>query len=206
MERSGKLLLLLFFYLVLAVWDGCTVIDDCNCPELATPFFDYSALQVEASSDSVSVAQGAFLELLFMPDSVVLVARAEECRRPSLGLMGVAYACSCIPEGGQGDKFGIRELNIYANRPFKADIPAGQNLNSLFKMEARDNQGNNVFLPINELTSIPDFGWLDAQQSVITEAIPDTTGSDAPYRFIIEIVKENGERAEAETGEVFWLP
>ena len=204
MHRSYKILLLLALYTGLAVWEGCYFEDTCNCPPLEKPFFDYSALNVQTSSDSIPIVQGAFLELLISPDSVAFVAQHRETRRPPLGLMGMAYACSCVPEGAQGEKFGIIAINVYADRSFRASIPIDENLNSLFKMETVDVMGNRVFKPIDEIAEISGFQWEDDSKSILTEAVPDVTGRETPYRFTIEIVKENGERVMAETGAVYW--
>ena len=206
MQLLKKMLILMAFYFGLAILDGCIVENDCNCPPLEKPFFDYSALRVQASSYSIPVAQGAFLELRIIPDSVELVAQQRRGRTPYLGLIGVAYACSCIPEGSQGDKFGIAEINVFADRSFRASIPVEQNLNALFKMETTDNQGNRVFKTLDEIGEIPGFGWQEAAKSIITEAVPEETGAEAPYRFTIEIVKTNGERVSVETEEVYWAP
>lgn len=192
---TAKITLLFALYLALHFAEAChkDTDADCACPDVS-PHFDYRALKVSANTPVVSFG----LTLNIAADSVEYLAQHQP---GDFRLISSALACDCTPNGYDGPKFNIKSLNIYADRAFNDTLPEGAVLNSLFFQI-----GGDVLYPLTEDYQPSDF-WLFESGirpiELTTYEKPKTLS--VPFRFRIEIEKNNGQKLSVESPEIYFL-
>ncbi len=186
-SKTTKITLLLVLYAVAHFAEAC--FDICDCPKVEFPYFDYHDLQVSTNDPNAD----SYLAISLLPDSVDLVAQAS----PGFSFMSSAYACSCIGDGEEGDKYAPVSLDIFADRAFNDSLPAGASLRSIFR---GGTQGD-----ILDLLSAPGFrpnrfDFYTQTYTINTYIRPIQIGE--PYRFQIQWVKSNGDTIKVLTEAV----
>lgn len=199
-----KIAIILIFYSLALVWDGCSITDPCECPQINFEFIDYKGFDIAVNNTEIDTIVSRSFEILLTADSVHFIAQCNP-NGLGLGLLTPAYGCSCLPEGFRGDKFPILAIDIFANHPYKEELIAESNLNHIFEINAIDEFGNQTIQTINEVNRFPLINETGGQLFIRTEEAPDSTGMDIPYTFEVVITKSNGEILRMMTDEVRWL-
>ena len=201
--KLQKILVLFMAYGLLLMWDGCSVDDPCNCPEITLEFSDYKDFEIATNNTQIDTNSSRLFEIMLTPDSVHLIA--QQCST-STGLISKAYGCSCATAGFRGDKFPILAIDIFANHPFKDELIAESNVNHLFEMNALDEFGQEVFQIIDNINRFPHVSRFGEPGQLIlrTEESPDSTGMNTPYTFEVVVTKSNGAILTMTTGEITW--
>lgn len=186
-SKTTKITLLLALYTLAHFAQACW--DICDCPKVEFPYFDYKELQVSTNDPNAD----SYLSISLKPDSIDLVAQAS----PGFSLMSSAYACSCIGDGEEGDKYAPVSVDIFADRAFNDTLPAGTSLRSIFRGAT---QGD-----ILDLLSAPAFkpnrfAYFNQTYSITTNIRPKQTGES--YHFQIQWVKSNGDTINVATEAV----
>lgn len=199
-----KLVLLCLCYWSILLWEGCgsTIVDSCGegCPSVEFPFTDYKS--IAANPNQLTLALGEALFLNVTAQEVQFIA-CQTIQQPwKLGLLNAAFACSCLGNGSNGDKFSIEAINLYTDKPFRSDRSVDDPLNDLFSVESRENHGFRT-TPLDEITTDNSIR-LNNAMVIQGSARPDDL--DQAYVFTIEILKSNGERLSVDTEPITWLP
>lgn len=188
-SKTTKITLLLALYAVAHFAEACW--DICDCPKVEFPYFDYKELQVSTNDPNVD----SYLSIDLLPDSVDLVAQVS----PGFSIMSSAYACSCIGDGEEGDKYAPVSVDIFADRAFNDTLPAGTSLRSIFRGGTKGD--------VLDLLSAPQFrpdrfAYSSQHYSITTFIRPNQPGE--PYRFQIQWVKSNGDTINVATEAVIF--
>lgn len=185
-------------YYLLMLLQAC-----CSCQDPELPYFDYKAIIVETQGPDTSSPTQRFSFIISL-DSTVYVALQQPLRPKPAGLIHTAYACDCAGNGAAGTKFGIREINIFADSVFDASIPADQPLNQHFEATVAYNSTTGTYDPV-QLDSIRYYTHYFKNAShlkLVSQAVP--VNMNRPYRFKVEIVKENGFKVSANSSDISW--
>ncbi len=196
-----KVGLLFLFYWSILLWEACgaTVVDSCGnngCPTVEFPFFDYEDVSLMENDLSLALTEALFLSIY--PNGIEYVA----CQLPKrrIGLLNAAYACSCLGDGFQGDKFPISSINIYADKPFQEGGQATDALNAFFSVVAEDENGTKT-LPLNEVNADNTIRMLN-HITIQSSTRPDDTSG--PYVLTIELLKSDGTLLKVNTQPITW--
>lgn len=196
-----KVGLLFLFYWSILLWEACgsTVVDSCGnngCPTVEFPFFDYE--DVVLTENDLTLGSDEPLFLSIYPTQLKYVA----CQLPKrrMGLLSAAYACSCLGDGAQGDKFPITQINIYADKSFQEGGEAMDSLNEFFSVVAEDENGTKT-LPLNEVSANNNIRMLN-QITIQSSIRPFDTA--VPYVLTIELLKANGNLITINTEAITW--
>lgn len=172
--RSG---LLLAFYLVLLILDGCDR-NPCGCPDHTPSLYDYStAVLFDNSYRNPSGELNASLEV----HGLEMEFFAGSCT--STGGFGALYACTCPERGWQGMQFPITHIDIYSQDNFNDSLPAGTALNSVFMVSAEGTPQ-----ALNHDTLNPTI-----YDALLFYPVVIPEDSNATQHVWVEITKSNGE-------------
>lgn len=200
-RKLTKLVFVFVAYLGLMVIDGCDTSDDgCSCPTVEFPFFDYKTVALLPGNNRIDAIEN--LEIVLRPEEIDFIA----CKQKfSLGLINKAYACTCIGNGSEGDKFAIKKIEVFADQSFKDGIAANENISHLFQFETEDGLGNKEERELDSLG--PDGLRFSEFQNitVFTTEKPDKTGLDVPYSFTLKITKDNETVIESVISDIIFL-
>lgn len=124
------------------------------------------------------------------------------CQLPQrrIGLLNTAYACSCLGNGFQGDKFPISSINIYADKAFQEGGQATDALNAFFSVVAEDENGTKT-LPLDEVNADNTIRMLN-QITIQSSTRPSDTSS--PYVLTVELLKSDGTLLKINTQPITW--
>ena len=196
-----KVGLLFLFYWSILLWEACgsTVVDSCGnngCPTVEFPFFDYEDVVLTENDLALGPDEPLFLSIY--PTQLEYVA----CQLPQrrIGLLSAAYACSCLGDGAQGDKYPISSINIYTDKPFLEGGEAMDSLNEFFSVVAEDENGTKT-LPLNEVSADNNVRMLN--QVTIQSSIRPFDAA-VPYVLTIELLKANGNLITINTEAITW--
>lgn len=199
-----KVGLLCLCYWAILLWEGCgsTIVDSCGdgCPIVEFPFMDYKSIAV--NPNQITLAPGEALFLNVTAQEIDFIACQDAHQNWRLGLLNSAFACSCLGNGSNGDKFTIEAVNLYSDKPFGSGRPVDVPLNDLFSVESRDNSGFRT-TPLEEVTT---DNPIRLNGSMILQGSARPENIDQTYVFTIEILKSNGERLTVDTEAITWLP
>lgn len=199
-----KVGLLCLCYWAILLWEGCgsTIVDSCGdgCPIVEFPFMDYKSITAQPTQLTIAPGEAFFLHV--NAQEIEFISCHDPKQPWRLGLLNTAFACSCLGNGSNGDKFGIEAVNLYSDKPFRSGRPIDVPLNDLFSVESRDNNGIRT-TPLDEVTANNPIR-LNGSMIIQGSARPDDL--ERAYVFTIEIVKSNGERLTVDTEAISWLP
>jgi hypothetical protein len=122
---KNPFVLVSFFSVGLAVFNGCDVGYNCSCPDVK-PFFNFRALTVARTLHEETPQAVYKIEIKL--DSIEYVAQLDIPQGWSNPFTTSLYACSCADEGYRGPKVVPSALDITADQPFSAGLPAGKSL------------------------------------------------------------------------------
>lgn len=202
MSKCFKISMVFSIFASLLLIDACIGVD-CDCPPLEKPYFDYRNLQLNEQETAINATYSK-LKIEITPDSIDFVAFQEPSFNFNLGLINKAYGCSCLDEGGQGEKYAISSINIYCDKNINSSILSGENLSYLFETKINNTQGTPTAIALNEVSNFPKLYNYGEGIFIEMTTAPDSIGGDWLYNFTIEIVKENGETVSGETEAISW--
>ena len=199
MNKTTKILAVLFIYFFLLVIDGCV---NCKCPDNILGYFDFKKLTQEVNSTSLS--EFAQLEITSSYDDISYLAKVEQpCW--NLGLINTATACSCLEAGGNGLKFPLTDIKISSDQEMSPSLPAESSLDSSFYIIELDNNSNEIsktLLADYNLNEASWFNWEGVMFKFQSVNRPEELG--IPHIFKIEITKSNGEIIFTQTQPITW--
>ena len=186
-----KISLVLVFTVFLGILDACI---DCGCGK-TLPYFDFSSLALTATAPAID---GKPLQINVRPDDLTYLA----CLHPRL--LSAAYACSCNENGDQGPKYPLAEISVTADRDFNAALPAGAELNSLFRLtNALQTTPEHPLDTISRLQYWAyGFSPYESGFTLHCQATPDSSG--LAFRFTITLKKSDGSAVSGETEAISW--
>ncbi|MFN0034132.1 MAG: hypothetical protein ACKVUS_03630 [Saprospiraceae bacterium] len=194
--RTCKIAFLMGLYVALHFFEACRNSDgsNCACPD-SLPFFDYAALKITTKENPVV----DYFSMEVQADSVSYLTTVRE--RSGFGLINSAWACSCLWDGHDGPKYRVEKFNIYADRAFNDTLLAGASLNPIFFA----NGGDVLILlapdePFDYFWAFGDGAEAIRPLKLSTFEKPAELG--VPFRFLVEMIKTNGDTLRAQTGEI----
>lgn len=111
----------------------------CSCPDPELPYFDYKSINIDSYGPfPYSLYPEAGFGFRIELDSIHYLA-VQENKQLHWGLVNKVNGCSCDGDGYWGEKYGLTEINIYADSVFDASLPSGEPLNSLFEVATHYN-------------------------------------------------------------------
>ncbi|NRB49650.1 MAG: hypothetical protein HRU41_18360 [Saprospiraceae bacterium] len=199
-----KIGLLCLCYWTILLWEGCgsTIVDSCGagCPAVEFPFVDYKSIAANPSELNLASGEALFINITAQEVEFIACQKVQQPFR--LGLLNAVFACSCLGNGSNGDKFSIEAVNLYTDKPFRSNRSVDIPLNDLFSVESRENNGFRT-TPLEEITTDNPIR-LNNSMVIQGSARPDDL--DQAYVFTVELLKSNGERLTVTTEPIRWLP
>jgi hypothetical protein len=191
-----KAIAILLTLFSLAVADSC--ISPCNCPK-ADPYFDYHGLDLFQINPPATPTQT--LDLMIQPNTVEYLSQVQKpC---GLGLLGKAYACSCIVDGEMGDKYEIEAIKVFADRQFSASIDSTESLHPLFQVTVLS-EGVEKIISVKDVTPANPIGFRWESNALLLQLQDRPVHIGVPYTFTVELRKTSGELLTATTQPVVW--
>lgn len=198
-----KIFYIFTIYFAIVLLQGC-FLSFCDCDKPPFPYLDIESIKVNtAFKDATNSSKELFFYI--NPDSISLIAfQKMNCK--SIFLISKAEACSCQENGYKGAKIKLKKINIYADSVFSSNIPNEEPINQLLDRVVTVSQGGGVFVdeytPLIELSN-SDFSLLYKSYSVQLR-LKHKPISNRPYKFRIEMIKENNEKLVKETDFIVW--
>ena len=193
------------YFFILLIEGGCI----CDCPE--DIFFDYNSITAINNLKSIETANtNEYLDIEIRPSNIYFLT--DNYATPAI-FKKTALACSCVGQGGDGDKVSVVAINIAANKPFNDSLNANVLLNDLFEIEGNQEieEYNPDYIYANLGELIPTLNMkfyyhkYDDETGIITlrlKARPFLINE--PYQFTIQLIKSNGQILVTTSEPVSW--
>ncbi len=178
-------------FTILCIYFFIVFINACYCPEPQLPYFDFEAINITTDKPNPNHHENGFSFTITF-DSIAFLAQN------NIQFINNAYALSCEESGDYGLKYGIKEINVYADSIFDASIPSAERLNEFFEVSMH----TSAFTPLNEFNDSHDRIYYRSEIRLFSQSVPVDLNRD--YNFVIEIIKENNDIVKSEAGPLRW--
>ena len=171
----------------------------CNCPPVDFPFFQPTSIIAYADENLIAQSDSsAFISIQM--DEYTFTAQ-KSCPN----FVGVLYACSCISDGYEGDKYPIVDYDIRCIEDFDTMHPAGSSVKDLSML------GSYSYDYQNDTNTFQAFSFAgnDGLQLSYSEPVisinekPDSLNTG--ISFMVYMINANNDTLTATTNPITWF-